>query len=42
MFISSKYKYVNTSAADRDPPGCPALAACTAVTMSLRTSFAIF
>ena len=28
--------------ADRDPPGCPAFAECNAVTMSLRTSFAIF
>ena len=26
MSISSKYKKVNTSAEEREPPGCPALA----------------
>jgi len=26
MFISSKYKNVKISAADKDPPGCPAFA----------------
>ena len=30
------------SAADKDPPGWPALALCTAVTIPLRTSLAIF
>ena len=42
IFISSKYKYVNTSAADKEPPGCPAFAECTDVTIPLRTSLAIF
>ena len=30
------------SAADKDPPGWPAFALCTAVTIPLRTSLAIF
>ena len=30
------------SAAEREPPGCPALALCTDDTMPLRISFAFF
>ena len=41
-FNSTKYKYVNTSAADKDPPGCPDLAACVDLMIPLRTSFAVF
>ena len=42
QYFTPKYKYVNTSAADKDPPGCPDLAACVDLMIPLRTSFAVF
>ena len=39
----SKYKYVKRSVTDKDPPGCPDFALCTAVTMPFAgLHFAVF